>query len=210
MRSLPEDERKRRKSENSRKWREANRDKIKENRRRRHEANPEVERECKRKWRKANPEKNREEHRKYREANPDVIRLWRKANPEKCREHRRKWREGNPEYDRKWYEENLGYAAKWRKANPEKDNAIQARRRARKMGNGGSYTGNEWRSLCEAHGGTCLCCGVKGRMTADHVIPLAKNGRNDIGNLQPLCMPCNARKGVRSTDYRPMKQAGLL
>ncbi len=51
------------------KWREANREKIKENHR---------------KWREANREKRRENDRKYRE-----------ANPEKIKECHRKWRERN-------------------------------------------------------------------------------------------------------------------
>lgn len=35
------------------------------------------------------------------------------------------------------------------------------------------------------------------RMTADHIIPRSKKGRNDPGNLQVLCAHCNSAKGSR-------------
>lgn len=102
----------------------------------------------------------------------------------------------------------------WRKRNPEKARAINrrispAKRKvhhyawvARKKRNGGTFTSAEWMALCERYGNCCLRCGEAKPLTADHVIPLSKGGRNDIGNIQPLCGPCNSTKHTKTIDYR--------
>lgn len=52
------------------------------------------------------------------------------------------------------------------------------------------------------HGNICLKCGSTENITIDHIIPIKKNGSNDIGNLQPLCLRCNSSKGINIVDYR--------
>lgn len=42
----------------------------------------------------------------------------------------------------------------------------------------------------------CGRCGTTEDLTADHVIPLAKGGRN-TGPRQVLCRPCNSKKKDR-------------
>lgn len=37
--------------------------------------------------------------------------------------------------------------------------------------------------------------GTKVLMNIDHVIPKSKGGKNDITNYQPMCQPCNSKKG---------------
>jgi 5-methylcytosine-specific restriction endonuclease McrA len=82
------------------------------------------------------------------------------------------------------------------------DLARQHRRRARIRKSGGVFTQEQWRDLCARHDNKCLCCGKVGRMTIDHVVPLAKGGSNDISNIQPLCLRCNLSKGTKVIDYR--------
>src|SRR5258708_4126256 len=101
-----------------------------------------------------------------------------------------------------------------RKLNTERfksyDIAAMARRKARKLQASGSFTSKQWRDLKAQYDYTCLCCGKREpdiKLSADHVIPLAKGGSNDIENIQPLCISCNSTKYLDSTDYR--KQATL-
>lgn len=42
--------------------------------------------------------------------------------------------------------------------------------------------------------------GVEVLMTKDHVIPVAKGGRDQLKNFQTLCQPCNKKKGERTKD----------
>ena len=41
----------------------------------------------------------------------------------------------------------------------------------------------------------CAHCSATTDLEIDHVFPLAKNGGNELGNLQLLCSACNSRKG---------------
>src|SRR6266702_1477268 len=70
----------------------------------------------------------------------------------------------------------------------------QAGLRAAKCGTSGSFTVDEWRDLCKQHNNSCARCGATVLLTADHIIPLSQGGTNDIGNIQPLCRPCNSYK----------------
>jgi 5-methylcytosine-specific restriction endonuclease McrA len=60
----------------------------------------------------------------------------------------------------------------------------------------------QWEALLAYYEDTCLCCGWRGKVTVDHVIPSSVGGRNHIVNLQPLCVECSGEKGMKSTDYR--------
>jgi len=52
-----------------------------------------------------------------------------------------------------------------------------------------------WKRRCAP--GICHYCGkqVGGRaLTMDHVVPLARGGRSNKGNLVPACKDCNSQK----------------
>jgi len=67
----------------------------------------------------------------------------------------------------------------------------------------GSHTQAEWTAILSIYDGRCPCCGSNGKnLTKDHIIPLSEGGSNSASNLQPLCGPCNSRKGARIIDFR--------
>lgn len=105
---------------------------------------------------------------------------WQGEHPEQFRESIRKWQADRP-----------GYLTEAR-----------TKSRAKRYGAEGSFTEEEWLALCESYGWVCLCCLKATELHRDHVIPLSKGGSNMIDNIQPLCGPCNSRKGTKSTDFR--------
>lgn len=141
---------------------------------------------------------------------------YRKAHPEIHRKAVSKWRRNHSDRvninSRKHYWNNVVQHRRrklaYQKANPEKMRANAARRRTRKTKAGGSYTVAEWQALKAKYNDTCLCCGRREpiiKLTADHVIPVIKGGSSEIGNIQPLCLPCNKSKYNKTIDYRKGK-----
>lgn len=68
----------------------------------------------------------------------------------------------------------------------------------------GSFTVRQWNSLKSDCNNTCLCCGRQEpeiKLTADHIIPVSKGGKNTIDNIQPLCGSCNSKKGIKVIDF---------
>jgi hypothetical protein len=61
--------------------------------------------------------------------------------------------------------------------------------------------GTGHREVLERDGHRCLACGATTRLHVDHIKPVSRGGRNDLDNLQTLCVTCNARKGVAETSY---------
>jgi hypothetical protein len=116
-----------------------------------------------------------------------------------CRKRMAIWRERHPEEDRERYSKNR--------------TVRKQRRRARELGNGGSFTAQQWIALKLRHGSRCLNCGRSERtlmrlglkLVPDHVRALSRGGTNGISNIQPLCHGkggCNNHKGVRYIDFR--------
>jgi len=171
----------------------------------------------KRSWKEL-PEAEKEKRRVYERAwyrrnrakKLAQARAWQRANRKRAWVRKQAWRKAHPEkvkaYAHKAYSKNRAshqaLVRAWRKAHPECVTAIDRRRRAREVGAIGSFTAAEWKALCRKYKHRCLCCGKRRKLTADHVLPLVKGGSNFISNIQPLCGPCNSRKGTKHTDYR--------
>lgn len=51
--------------------------------------------------------------------------------------------------------------------------------------------------LFEKKPNLCVFCGYDKGLTADHIVPLSKGGKNAIENLQILCNTCNELKDNR-------------
>lgn len=69
--------------------------------------------------------------------------------------------------------------------------------RARRLGIEGTFTSQEWRALRNRYGNRCVICGERKPLGPDHIRPLSKGGTNWIGNIQPMCQPCNSSKRAR-------------
>jgi 5-methylcytosine-specific restriction endonuclease McrA len=156
-------------------------------------------REYSARFRAENPEKNREYQKRWREKNRKkmnvAVAAWAKKNKKRIKEN------NAARYKR----DKARIAArnkKYRKDNPEAARARVHKRRSIKAQSGGSYTVTEWKNLCKSYGNRCLCCRKKTKLTADHIIPIAKGGTSNISNIQPLCMPCNAKKHTSIQDFR--------
>jgi len=115
------------------------------------------------------------------------------ADLEKSRANRRKrvqdWRKRNPD-------KVLADAKAHRLAHPEAKRKYQAVRRVRKLGNGVyQILPKEINRLLLS---PCTHCGLRENITLDHIIPISRGGRHSVGNLQPLCKPCNSSKNSKT------------
>lgn len=92
-------------------------------------------------------------------------------------------------------------------------------RRALLRGSRGTYTPAEWTELLARYD-KCPGCsrqwidiapppGRSSPITVDHIVPLARGGRNDIFNIQPLCYSCNSRKGTKLIEY-PLESGAVV
>lgn len=151
---------------------------------------------------------------RYREANRNKVNAAtyaaHAANPEKYAATHKAWKRDNPKkvkaidaaYRERNREELNRKNREYQKDNPDVINAKTHRRRAAKTKAGGAYTSAQWMALCNKYGNVCLCCEKFAPLTPDHIVPIVKGGTSNIDNIQPLCMPCNAKKHTATTDFR--------
>lgn len=125
----------------------------------------------------------------------DQAARWKKEHPAENLEHKAKWRRNNRK-------KALLSSALWRKKHPQTAVSYVEKRRAKEQGSGGAYTSSQWIALCDKYHNRCLCYGRKRKLTADHVVPVSKGGSSNISNIQPLCGPCNSKKGTKIIDFR--------
>lgn len=146
----------------------------------------------------------------YREQHRERLlaqqRAWNARNAERLRPYRAEHYQANQELRRA--QERARYAQEVA-ANPEKYRAKFHERRSRILGNGGTYTSEEWEALCARYGNICLMCHQKKKLTVDHIIPVSQGGMSDIENLQPLCRSCNAKKSDKTMNLRKYHEAYL-
>jgi len=66
---------------------------------------------------------------------------------------------------------------------------------AKRRGQDGIITADEWLDVLEFFDNRCAYCFVQSlNLTQDHVIPLSRGGENVVGNVVPACNSCNTRK----------------
>lgn len=153
------------------------------------------------------------------------VAAWRAANPEKWRESNRVSKTSNQNrynaVQRDDYAKNPEkYKAAWKRYykkkrawHIERATVTGRKRRAQMKGSGGDHTAAEARAILAAQGHRCANCGTdlqKAKKHVDHIVPLARGGSNDKGNLQYLCAPCNLAKGARDPIEFAQAQGRLL
>ena len=184
-------------------WRRANVDRYNARRRAKYAADS-AARERNRKWREANKEKvkgykaghyarHREQvlaqQKAYRLDNGDEIRrrARARANPEAQRIRSRRWYELNTERAKE-------LAREWRKAHPEAQRERVRRRRARLRG--ATVERVDYAVILERDGLHCYLCdaGIRGPVDFDHLVPIARGGQHSYANIAVTHARCNRRK----------------
>lgn len=139
-------------------------------------------------WRKANPEASKAiDKRKYAKSKFKIIArvmAYTKLHPESAKARCKKYSLTE---------------------NGKIHNRAKAKRhRARLLGATGSHSAWDFLQLVKDLDFYCVACGNQfefNRLTEDHIVPLSKGGSNDIGNIQPMCAPCNSRKKDKTVNY---------
>ena len=125
-----------------------------------------------------------------------------------CKECKHKndkqWRKENQEYLEQYREDNKEEIKErykqWRKNNPEKEFNNRIKRRQREENQGRGITKEQWLEMFEffewkcAYSGEKLSGSVNHNRTIDHIVPLNKNGENEIWNLVPMFKSYNSSK----------------
>jgi hypothetical protein len=160
-------------------------------------------------WQKANKEKYHGYAKRWTDANPERVKAyqksWRVANKEKQRATTKAWRLANRErFDQ--------VANEWREANRTAVRCMWRNRRARVRNADGKHTTDQIHELLQKQRNKCASCrtSLKTGYHADHIVPLARGGTNDIGNIQLLCVSCNLSKGHSDPVAWAQKNGRLL
>lgn len=130
----------------------------------------------------------------YRKANRDKYKqrsaAWRRDNPDRAKAHVNGWVARNKE-------RHLENGRRWHRENPHRRAVPDAARRARMRGAVAKLSAEEWGAILDEFGHRCAYCGRAGKMTQDHVQPIARGGAHAAGNVVPACKSCNASKGAK-------------
>lgn len=86
--------------------------------------------------------------------------------------------------------------SQYRKNNPLIKRSNDHKRRALKIGNGGSFTKEQIQDLHASQAQECFYCGcnISESFHIDHYMPISKGGSSDISNIVLACPTCNLRK----------------
>lgn len=144
---------------------------------------------------------------------------------ERSRRYNERNREAQRIDARHRYRANPAYLADWQRKNRERlrvqartrrsENLMLAKARevakaARRRGAEGSFTADEFDTLCAAFDGRCAYCGcTPEKLTADHIVPVKRGGTNYILNIFPACHSCNSAKRDRGLGDFLARRAGV-
>jgi len=91
----------------------------------------------------------------------------------------------------------------WGQLYPDRLKIIDHRRRARLAAVKHTLTADQWEAILAIYKHRCAYCQRGGKMTMDHVIPLARGGEHSPENVVPACFSCNSRKQHRDAPLIP-------
>ena len=132
-----------------------------------------------------------------RRKNPEAHR---RANRRDYKKHRVK----KLEVQRQRYWEDPAWARfvqnEWARKHPSEMAVKYNARRARQVNAEGAFTRADIKRQREKQHNRCYYCGNEGKLTVDHVIPLARGGTNWPDNLVLACPHCNSSKGNKRVD----------
>lgn len=96
------------------------------------------------------------------------------------------------------------------KNNPDKARAWSHNRRVKKN-NLGVLPSDAAARLMRLQNGRCAVCRCRlgAKYHLDHIVPIARNGRNEFQNVQLLCVPCNQHKAAK-IPHLFMQSRGFL
>lgn len=182
--------------ENLRKWKEANRERIRAQDRERDKLTyiqkREIILEKNRKWRERHSEQIRERLLKTRDE-----RLRRRRES-----YAKRGKAVNQEYYQTHKEQYASHLRRYRKSNPDRYRLYWNIRRAK---SGEPLSETQWAAIKKAYDYKCAYCGDKSKvLTQDHIVPVSKGGLTEIGNIVPACRICNSRKSS-SEPKSPLK-----
>jgi 5-methylcytosine-specific restriction endonuclease McrA len=164
--------------------------------------------EYKRRWAAKNRDKVRAAAARYRERHPDRCKKWKAAwnskNKQKVNAYNRAWQKRNPD---KFRAANRLWRYRYPELAREHERLRRMRKRARRMHAEGDASLRQLKALIFASiGKNCGYCGTilkRDSISLDHVVPLAKGGKNDMANINPVCRPCNLLKNTQLWPLRP-------
>ena len=159
-------------------------------------------------WSKNNKDKRRESLAKHYDANYKKIieraKIWKLENPLKVK------KSGAKRYIKN-KDRMLSMNKEWNRINSVKMRSYCAARRARLKSCNERFTNLDVDHIYTAQKGRCAYCKAKvgNRYHVDHIVPMAKGGRNRKDNLQICCPTCNLKKSAKDPiDFA--QELGLL
>jgi hypothetical protein len=163
-------------------------------------------------WREANKEKlkayfaARRKDVDYKEKFKVYHAAWRAANPGRWKTYREAFEAANPEWKKEW-------SVKYRAENKERSRVNCINRRATQRKNGGKLSTDISDRLLTIQKGKCSICKSILKTTGhhiDHIIPLARGGKNEDRNVQLTCPKCNLKKNNKDPIIFMREQGYLL
>jgi len=179
-------------------------------------------------YRKANREKTNAANSAWRRANPDNGRAttaaWREKNKKRVKElqavrgakyyalNREKVISDSAKYHTEHPEQAKATRSRWKKKHPEKVRIAYHNYQANKKENGGKVSLGLAERLLTRQKNRCAVCKKSLKKTGyhlDHIVPLARGGKNEDRNIQITCPKCNMQKNAKDL-IAFMRERGFL